>query len=828
MSNQLTSRGFSLAITMVFIAQFTASAGTVRSADNQDTARTYLGTNAVKPLAQTVLPQNAQVKSPTSLAGTWQTYTTGNSILPGDYVVAMAGDFQENIYASIWSDSYCFGFPYYVIPMTYPYDGISALTLSGGSALKMYRRYIYGYSYPPTAQIIVPVSTGDIWYGSIRLNNPSGWCYTLPLRVIHPDGSYEDYQAETGSLIGSDVRAIASDGDNNIWIATTMGVSVIHSDGSWQSYTSDNSGLVSNYVVSLGIDAAQNIWFGTNAGVSVLHTNGTWDRYTVSTSGLVNDNVNNIKFSETGTWFGTLNGVSVLHADGTWQSYLPANSGLVNGTIQTMVIDGNGYVWFGTPVGVSVLSADGIWQTFTTLNSGLSSNDVHYMFVDSGQNIWFGTWGGGISEYGKTGSQFDRVSLSASAPTTADISSLVYVTVTLNGATAADNISGLQLSLSANGLTPAMDKPVRLGSMVPSTSFSRTTSTGSSLQFMLSLPVTSHDVISGDGVLAAFPFYASSVSMHGWIRMDDHLLLDHLTNTVYNHINTPQQIAVGSWGDLRTNAYLQTRPALGQGGIGIDLSGAQGHYTAVSDPTGQFTFTQINSGTYMARLTHALYVAAVRPFTITGATLAIPADIVLWAGDMNGDSTVDNTDWYFCAAASIPVSDYSFDINLDRSTDVRDCMYVASNIGRADMSTTDAPRTGFGTFPLAVQTAQAAVSTDWSLTIAQQSGSDWGLRSSGVNGFLYATGARLSLPVNTTVSSITLSGGYAGGFLKWHQDGSSLYIIATPGPYYVPMRDTDIAVIHLTDASSGQLTVDAQNMIGVSGHTFFIPVATRP
>jgi len=517
----------------------------------------------------------------------------------------------------------------------------------------------------------------------------------------------------------------------------------------------------------------------------------------------------------------------VLHADGSWQSYTSANSGLARDQISAMALDNAGDIWLGTYGGVSVLRADGAWQTYTTANSGLGSNYVSGITVDSGQNIWIGTSGGGLSEYGKPGSQFDRISLSPAAPMTVDLSSLVYITVTLNGATLSDNVRGAQLSISASGLSPATDQPVRLGSLIPASSYSRTISTATGFQFILNLPIASQDVLSGEVVIAAFPFYSSSVSTYASYRLDDHLLTDNQANSVYNHLIYPAQTAVGSWGELSSGAYLQTRPAQRHAGISVDLLGSEGEYTALTDAMGHFTFTQIVSGTYTATFSRMLFISAVRPFTVTGSMLNSPLDSGLWAGDMNQSNTIDDTDWYICAAASIPVSDPSFDITGDRSTDVRDCTAVASNIGRSNMSTTDAPRSGLGSPPLYARSALAPEAASWALTLKPLASGDWSLRSSGVNGFLYASGARLSLPAGTAISSVSLAGGYAGGFLNWHQDGAFLYIVATPGTRYVPMRDTDIAVIHLASATSGSLTVDAQNLIGVQGRTVYLPLSLR-
>ncbi len=818
MSNRLTSRGVRLAFAMAFMAQFVVSAGPVRSAGNLDMALTYPVRNSVNLLAQTVRPQNAQVKSPTSLTGTWQTLTTSNSQLPGNYVVSLASDFQQNILAGTMPDeTECYG----GLSTNTREFGLS--TIYGGSDIEDIQVSMENPSaHKPTARIITSLPNGDIWFGPLQFYYGIS-CLTQAPRVLHPDGTFQDVYIPIADL--HTLVAIAGDAAGNIWFGSGYGVYVLHPDGSGQSFTSSNSGLVSSYVFALSVDAAQNIWVGTQSGVSVLHTDGTWSTYTTANSGLASNYVRVIRFGVSDAFFGTGEGLSILHADGSWQSYTYQNSGL--GTIQTMAIDGAGDVWLGTYYGVRVLHTDGTWQIYNTTNSGLTGNDIRSIIVDAGQNIWFGTWGGGLTEYGKPGSQFDRISMSPSAPMTVELSSLVYITVTLNGATLSDDVRGAQLSISASGLSPATDQPVRLGSLIPASSYRRTISTATGFQFILNLPITSQDVISGEVVIAAFPFYASSVSTHASYRLDDHLLTDSQTNSVYNHLIYPAQTAVGSWGELSSGAYLQTRLAQRQGGIGVALSGSLGDFATVTDAMGHFTFTQIISGTYTAAFSHTLFITAVRPFTVTGSMLTIPPDTGLWAGDMNQSNTVDDMDWYICAAASIPVSDSSFDLNGDRNTDIRDCTIVASNIGRVDMSTTNAPRSGLGSPPLYARSALAQEAASWALTLKPLASGDWSLRSSGVNGFLYASGARLSLPAGAAISSVNLAGGYAGGFLNWHQDGAFLYIVATPGTRYVPMRDTDIAVIHLASATSGSLTVDAQNLIGVQGRTVYLPLSLR-
>jgi len=114
-------------------------------------------------------------------------------------------------------------------------------------------------------------------------------------------------------LENNDIKDIAIDQDDIVWIATAGGLNY------WDPKTPEKVhfqyGLLSNSINTIQIDIRNNKWFGTSAGVSILSFDGySWTHYSTDNSPLVNDNVTSFGFDlETGeVYIGTTNGLSVL------------------------------------------------------------------------------------------------------------------------------------------------------------------------------------------------------------------------------------------------------------------------------------------------------------------------------------------------------------------------------------------------------------------------------------------------------------------------------------------------------------------------------------
>lgn len=114
-------------------------------------------------------------------------------------------------------------------------------------------------------------------------------------------------------LENNDIKDLAIDQDDIVWIATEGGVNYWNpADPNKVHY---QYGLLSNAVRAVEIDIRNNKWFGTSAGVSILGNDGyTWTHYSTDNSPLVNDNVTSFGFDfATGkVYIGTSNGLSVL------------------------------------------------------------------------------------------------------------------------------------------------------------------------------------------------------------------------------------------------------------------------------------------------------------------------------------------------------------------------------------------------------------------------------------------------------------------------------------------------------------------------------------
>lgn len=101
---------------------------------------------------------------------------------------------------------------------------------------------------------------GTVWIGT-----PSG-LYTYRVGDAQVTPNYYP--------VSDNIRAIAVDGVNNIWIGHDEGVSCrINQDYSWHHFHVDNSDLVKNDVFCLDADAASGkLYIGTDEGLSVLTT----------------------------------------------------------------------------------------------------------------------------------------------------------------------------------------------------------------------------------------------------------------------------------------------------------------------------------------------------------------------------------------------------------------------------------------------------------------------------------------------------------------------------------------------------------------------------
>jgi len=121
------------------------------------------------------------------------------------------------------------------------------------------------------------------------------------------------FGADVGNLPVADVRALAVDTKNQLWIGTTKGLRVLSNTSSFQSESQlkansiiiidDNLAqelLYEQFITSIVVDGANNKWIGTSdSGVFMVSPNGQETKYhfTISNSPLPSNAINDIKIN---------------------------------------------------------------------------------------------------------------------------------------------------------------------------------------------------------------------------------------------------------------------------------------------------------------------------------------------------------------------------------------------------------------------------------------------------------------------------------------------------------------------------------------------------
>ncbi|WP_289663593.1 ABC transporter substrate-binding protein [Flavobacterium panacagri] len=121
------------------------------------------------------------------------------------------------------------------------------------------------------------------------------------------------FGTDAGNLPIADVRTIALDTKNQLWIGTTKGLRVLSNVGSFQSDSQlkanpiiimeDNLAqelLYEQFITSIAVDGANNKWIGTaDSGVFMVSSNGQETKYhfTINNSPLPSNNINDIKIN---------------------------------------------------------------------------------------------------------------------------------------------------------------------------------------------------------------------------------------------------------------------------------------------------------------------------------------------------------------------------------------------------------------------------------------------------------------------------------------------------------------------------------------------------
>lgn len=101
------------------------------------------------------------------------------------------------------------------------------------------------------------------------------------------DPSDDRHTLHTAGLPSTEVRSVAVDNNDNVWVATPQGGAVWNGSG-FRVYNTANSPLLSNDLYRVRVDGAGRVWFLSDLGLSIFDVaTRRWTNYTPQNSGIL-------------------------------------------------------------------------------------------------------------------------------------------------------------------------------------------------------------------------------------------------------------------------------------------------------------------------------------------------------------------------------------------------------------------------------------------------------------------------------------------------------------------------------------------------------------
>ena len=219
--------------------------------------------------------------------GMWTWYTTSNSKLLGNYVLAICVDREDNKWIGT-------------------NEGLVKLSTSSGGNIT-WTLYTTMDGLPSNYINSVAIdSDGAVWVGTsdgVGVFNGTSW-------KVDTTGN--------SGFASNFVWAITVDDSDNIWVGTNKGLSEF-ADTTWSTY------LVGDNIRALTADDSGNVWAGVYGGGVEQYNGHNWISFTTSNSPLPSNLINSITVDAHGNkWIGTDGGgLAVYSASGVDQSYTP-------------------------------------------------------------------------------------------------------------------------------------------------------------------------------------------------------------------------------------------------------------------------------------------------------------------------------------------------------------------------------------------------------------------------------------------------------------------------------------------------------------------------
>jgi len=329
----------------------------------------------------------------------WVNYTSTNSGLISDYVIAIAYDGEGNV----WFGSCDKGVSMFDGDEWISYDtenselvddNISCIFIDSRGTKWIGTRYS-GVSMFDDRKW----TTYNTENSSLKNNNISDITeYTDGRMFFAADGlaffdgeNWDEISLDNNGLLDNKCKLIAIDSLERKWIGNDTGM-VMYDGESWTHYTESNSDLVSNDVYEIAIDSEDNLWIGTKYQGLSFFDGTSWTTYDFAIEDYKYSNrIYSIAFDKNDeVWIST--GTPALYHlnNGTWDRIDTFTKVLENITTYSIAFDLENIMWLGTDDGA--FSYDGsIWTHIEQTSNGLASDDIRVVAVDSQNRKWFGS-----------------------------------------------------------------------------------------------------------------------------------------------------------------------------------------------------------------------------------------------------------------------------------------------------------------------------------------------------------------------------------------------------------------------------------------------------
>ncbi|MBI2968329.1 MAG: hypothetical protein HYY40_11040 [Bacteroidetes bacterium] len=223
------------------------------------------------------------------------------------------------------------------------------------------------------------------------------------------------YDDNNSPLKSNILRALCSDRDKRVWLATDDGllrIAYINWDDEskgfdgtgirWSVFDTANSGLPDNRILSAAIDKRGVVWAGTFGGGLTKYDGMFWTVYNARNSLLPDNFILTITVDDNNNkWIGTYNGGLVCFDGKNWTLYNKHNSSLPDNHVTIIGVDKKGVVFAGTrDSGLSEFDGKK-WNPCRLFDSD-APYSVTSIAVDKFNNKWIGT-GGGVVVYNAEG-----------------------------------------------------------------------------------------------------------------------------------------------------------------------------------------------------------------------------------------------------------------------------------------------------------------------------------------------------------------------------------------------------------------------------------------